>query len=274
MSEKVLCTSSVLEWKWEIRVKECAQRGLVCTICIWNVNQDLDYYFKIRVKECAQRGLSILFALAFVFVCTICTCISNVNQDLDYYFFQVPMDKSEEMVKNQKSSLAKSKFILCKDHQGLLKSFPLSLSLFETEERLVGTEPWPSMFRLAMHHDFDSAYISADNVVFPPKNNYFRLLLLSYHRHNPAGCAIFVSSADLQCIFGLGNAYAIRLAHYDFDYLHCCGQRWVRCKVGYVHLQLWWFSQTAGRPQASCSNVYRPCTKENRGRELDVIKIA
>ena len=192
MSEKVLCTSSVLEWKWEIRVKECAQRGLVCTICIWNVNQDLDYYFKIRVKECAQRGLSILFALAFVFVCTIWTCISNVNQDLDYYFFQVPMDKSEEMVKNQKSSLAKSKFILCKDHQGLLKSFPKSLSLFETEERLVGTEPWPSMFRLAMHHDFDSAYISADNIAFPPKNNHFRLLLLSYHRHNPA---IFAPSA-------------------------------------------------------------------------------
>ena len=51
------------------------------------------------------------------------------------------MDKSEEMVKNQKSSLAKSKFILCKDHQGLLKSFLKSLSLLQTEKRLVGTEP-------------------------------------------------------------------------------------------------------------------------------------
>ena len=50
------------------------------------------------------------------------------------------MDKSKEM-KNQKSLLAKPKLILWKDHQGLLKSFPKSLSLLETEERLVGTEP-------------------------------------------------------------------------------------------------------------------------------------
>ena len=75
--------------------------------------------------------LSVLFALASQTSIKIWTII----------FFQVPMDKSEEMVKNQKSSLAKSKFILCKDHQGLLKSFLKSLSLLQTEKRLVGTEP-------------------------------------------------------------------------------------------------------------------------------------
>ena len=171
------------------------------------------------------------------------------------------MDKSKEM-KNQKSSLAKSKFILCKDHQGLLKSFPLSLSLFETEERLVGTEPWPSMFRLVMHHDFAYIYIAA----FRLKNYYFRLLLLSYTIVTILLAAPYLHQVQI-CSLYLVWA------------MHICNQigtlrLWVRCNVGYVHLQLWWFSQTAGRPQASCSNVYRPCTKENRGRELDVIKIA
>ena len=51
-----------------------------------------------------------------------------------------------------------------------------------------------------------------------------------YHRHNPAGCAILAPSADLQFIFGLGNAYMQPDWHTTtLGTLH----------VGYVHLQLW-----------------------------------
>ena len=122
------------------------------------------------------------------------------------------------------------------------------------------------MFRLA-HHDFDCVHYCR-KLCLPSEELLFQTTLLSYHHHNPAGCAIFATSAGLQRIFGLGNAHAIRLA----PTLRCTllQNRWVRTSAPSAVIH-----QTAGRPQPSCSNVDGPCTKENRGKiELYVIKIA